>query len=273
MRTFLLTSLSIIAILLIFSVVRIKLPPKPMYILDENSGLFGLFNITEHLKKYDRLRESISYQQISLSEDFRASNPQMKADVVYQAREYLFSTMRDSLIPFWYETPWDFNGTTEVPRKGNIACGYFVTTIIRHAGFDIDKYHLARQAASVLIDSLCAPPSIERFSKNNYEGFVNYMKCQHDGIYIVGLDTHVGFVVKHEGKIHFIHSSKPDYIGVVREDVEESRSLQRSKVFVVGNLLENEQLIKRWLQPKPEEIELTLSLGKILLVSAWAMRS
>ena len=29
----------------------------------------------------------------------------------------------DSLLPCWYGTPWDFNGITETPGQGKIACG------------------------------------------------------------------------------------------------------------------------------------------------------
>lgn len=40
----------------------------------------------------------------------------------------------DSLMPCWYGTPWDFNGCTTEPGKGSIACGYFVSTVLRDAG-------------------------------------------------------------------------------------------------------------------------------------------
>ena len=35
----------------------------------------------------------------------------------------------------WMGTPWDFSGTSQVPRKGSIACGYFVSTV----GLDEEK--------------------------------------------------------------------------------------------------------------------------------------
>ena len=38
------------------------------------------------------------------------------------AGKVLYQTMADSLIPFWYGTPWDYNGISQKPGNGKIAC-------------------------------------------------------------------------------------------------------------------------------------------------------
>src|SRR5215212_694349 len=42
-------------------------------------------------------------------------------------RASFINIVYDSIIPYWIGTKWNFNGITEVPQKGSIACGYFVT--------------------------------------------------------------------------------------------------------------------------------------------------
>src|SRR6187455_2399459 len=49
-------------------------------------------------------------------------------------KERIFtSAVVETIIPGWIGTAWNFNGTSEKPQQGSIACGYFVTTILRDA--------------------------------------------------------------------------------------------------------------------------------------------
>jgi hypothetical protein len=61
----------------------------------------------------------------------------------------------DSIIPYWFGTKWNFYGTTEVPRNGSIACGYFVTTVLRDAGLRINRIKLAQAASEEMMKSVC----------------------------------------------------------------------------------------------------------------------
>ena len=45
------------------------------------------------------------------------------------------AALRDDLLPAWNGTAWAMNGTSQVPGRGSIACGYFVSTTLMHAGF------------------------------------------------------------------------------------------------------------------------------------------
>jgi hypothetical protein len=46
-----------------------------------------------------------------------------------EKEEIFTSAVTETIIPAWIGTGWDFNGITEKPQQGSIACGYFVTTI------------------------------------------------------------------------------------------------------------------------------------------------
>lgn len=52
----------------------------------------------------------------------------------------------DRIIPHWYGTPWSFGGHTAVPNKGEIACGYFISTTLRDMGIKLNRYRLAQKS-------------------------------------------------------------------------------------------------------------------------------
>lgn len=244
-----LTGIVLLALVLIFSLVKVPFPRHEHYLLQTTiAGSYRIFNLREHLQKYDSLRVEINTQQFRLSAYYLQNKDTLtRQTAIYDAKKYLLYNIEHEIIPFWLNTEWDFNGTTETPREGAIACGYFVTTVLRHAGFKMDKYYLARQSSSKLIHTLCQAESIIKIRDNNFEALLQYFEQQAEGIYIVGLDKHVGFVIKSGGETHFIHSRQPRHIGVVKEKAQESSTLQGSSIYVVGNLLENPCLMHNWL--------------------------
>ena len=103
--------------------------------------------------------------------------------------------MTDKIFPYWYGTDWDFNGTTQKPNEGKIACGYFVTTTLRDIGLDINRVKLAQCASEQMIKKLVSEDNIYRFSNKSIEEFETNLKQKGNGIYVVGLDNHTGFVL------------------------------------------------------------------------------
>lgn len=144
--------------------------------------------------------------------------------------------LRDSIFEYWYDTPWDFYGTTEVPRKGKIACGYFVTTTLKHLGLDIDRVYLAQQASAEIIKTVCDPASIKTFTNMNYKKMITYVKEHPGHIFIAGLDNHVGFIAKQDDEIYFIHASGIGPLKVVKEKCDEAIQLTQSKYHMVGHI-------------------------------------
>ena len=67
--------------------------------------------------------------------------------MITTARAYLLTAI-DAHFEHWKGTPWDFNGTTRIPGQGTIACGYFVTTALQDAGFDLPRYRCGQMAES-----------------------------------------------------------------------------------------------------------------------------
>jgi hypothetical protein len=89
------------------------------------------------------------------------------------AKEKVFTdAVTETIIPAWIGTAWDFNGITETPQKGNIACGYFVTTVLRDAGLPIARVKLAQCASGQMITSLVQSKYISHYSNVLLEDFI-----------------------------------------------------------------------------------------------------
>ena len=167
--------------------------------------------------------------------------------VLEEARSTFLEAVRADIFPYWYGTPWDFGGTTETPRGGGIACGYFVSTVLRDAGLRVERVRLAQQASENIIRSLTGPDHIRRFSDVPIDRFVETVQQWGDGLYVVGLDIHVGFLDVARGSVWFVHSSYQLPYCVVREQASRSRILSSSRYRVVGKISDDAALLRKWL--------------------------
>lgn len=154
-----------------------------------------------------------------------------------------FHFMLEDIPSFWNGTPWDFNGTTRIPKEGHIACGYFVTNVLSDFGFDIARVKLAQQASSKMITKLCNTKSIKRYSDiNKMKDYILSRSPQE--VYIVGLDFHTGFIIRDENKIYFLHSNYIHSQGVMLEEVDASIALNASNTYMIGSISDNEKLFE-----------------------------
>lgn len=148
----------------------------------------------------------------------------------------LTAFITDSLLPCWYGTEWNFYGTTETPRKGTIACGYFVTTVLRDAGINLNRIKLSQCASEEMIKKVTRKESISRFRNKPQQEFINEMLQKEPGLYIVGLDFHTGFIYHNGKELFFIHSSYAYPKKVIREKADQSGVLSASKYKIIGRV-------------------------------------
>lgn len=197
------------------------------------------FDHKNHLKKYKQLIKSIP----QLKKAINQNNPTEK---LAQGKELFTHLLVDSIFNYWYGTKWDFNGHTKTPRNGEIACGYFITTTLKDLGIRLNRIKLAQQASSEIIKKLCKPSTIQMYS--NLDQLKSYLAPLKDNeILILGLDYHVGFVVKRDGKNYFIHSNYIDREGVIKEELATSLAIRSSNIYMIGNISRNDSLILDWL--------------------------
>jgi hypothetical protein len=200
---------------------------------------------------YDDLLTKVESDRVKLASRYQqATSEAERVWIVAQARETVIRSIYTKIFSNWYGTGWDFNGTTEVPRQGKIACGYFVSTVLRDAGWRVQRARLAQQASENIIMSLTGEPYIKRFRHVAIGDFVKTVKEWGAGIYVVGLDIHTGFIVNDGDEVYFVHSSYVEPFAVVKEMALDSKILQSSEYRVLGKITADEGLIAKWLLKK-----------------------
>jgi hypothetical protein len=160
--------------------------------------------------------------------------------------EKLFVKHITSAFPYWYGTTWSFNGTSETPGNGSIACGYFVTTILQQSGLNINRNKLAQMGSEQMIKSICDDEIVTRFGNYEMNDFIKYIQSSGNGIYLLGLDTHTGFIWNDDGNIYFVHASGRFPFCVKKEKAIESITLWKSKYKVIAKISGDTSVLMKW---------------------------
>jgi hypothetical protein len=169
-----------------------------------------------------------------------------KTKAIDSAANYLYYKLLNDIVPHWYGTPWDFNGHTNIPNNGEIACGYFVSTTLKHLGFNLNRYKMAQAAGLDEAQLLQPKAELKIYSNVSFEqlkGKVN--KIYSDGIYFVGLDNHVGYILIKDKELYFLHSSYCDDKVVI--ELAETAPCFGSNLYVFAEVTTNDKLVKSWI--------------------------
>ena len=172
----------------------------------------------------------------------------LKNSVDSVIKRELENLILNRLLPFWYGTPWDFNGYTATPKKGAIACGYFVSTVIKHAGFNVDRYKLAQQNPLNEAKTIAAGDSVENYEVNSTQLQKIFVAEKQEGLYFVGLDFHVGFLLFRNKELFFIHSNYIGAVGVVFEKAVYSDAFNAASAYRIAEISPNEKLLEKWVK-------------------------
>ena len=205
-------------------------------------------------KEYQETIEAVKSKKDELRLRYEtAESEEEKRNIIEQGSAYVFKILTEEIFPAWHGTPWDFNGSSRISGEGRIACGTFVVNTLQDAGFKIPS-NMSRQPSENIIKNLTGPSRIKRWSLAPMEMVLDWIRSQGEGLFIVGLDIHVGFIIYKNGQITFCHSSYYDPpLMVVNQDAMEQSPLTDSKYRVIGRFLE-EDIIK-WV--KGESFPLT----------------
>ncbi|GJM33714.1 MAG: hypothetical protein DHS20C18_27150 [Saprospiraceae bacterium] len=162
----------------------------------------------------------------------------------------------NKIIPYWYGTKWSFEGHTSQPGKGEIACGYFVSTTLKDMGIVINRYKLAQQSPINEARTLnILQPVIEINKKSVKENIIALDSVTNEGVYFIGLDqSHVGYLLKKEGQLFLIHSNYLEARGVEIERLEISEVFSYFEKFYLAEISTNERLLEKWLAQEAVEV-------------------
>ncbi|MCB0401017.1 MAG: hypothetical protein KDD41_02965 [Flavobacteriales bacterium] len=194
---------------------------------------------------YHSVLSNVMAKKDSLAEVYRQGDSLIKEAVVQQVETLLYDELIEHVFPQWYGTEWDYEGYTNTPKQGKVACGYFVSTPLKHIGFQVNRYKLAQKYSHAIVQTLCS--NIQYIRRNDTEKLFSYIQSGPNQLYVVGLDNHVGFISREATGIYFIHSSYIDPVAVVKERAQSSQALISSDLFVLGHFSKNTELLKKWL--------------------------
>lgn len=193
-------------------------------------------------ENYNQLLRSIKNKR----ESFKKLYEQNKNKALDSISTYFTYTMLNDIIPHWYGTSWAFEGHTNTPNQGEIACGYFVSTTLKHFGYNLNRYKLAQQGGTNEALSLQPNKKLIKYYDLSLSDLKNKLLTNFkDGLYFVGLSNHVGYVLINNNEIYFIHSSY--YDNKVMIELAEQSYCFESDIYVFAELSNNKPLLKKWL--------------------------
>jgi hypothetical protein len=197
---------------------------------------------------YAELKTQIKNTQQKFRIDYATVNSKGKDSIVKVAHDYVLKTICNDIFNQWYGTPWTFHGHTKQPREGSIACGYFVNTVLADAGFNIPADAWSQLASETFIVKLTK--DLKRYSQTPIAKVKDYVSGRGDGLYLVGLDCHVGFIYVKGNDVKFVHSNYYQReIGVMAEDLDTKNPLNDSNYRVLGKLLDD-KMMENWITGK-----------------------
>ena len=166
------------------------------------------------------------------------------------ASTHLYSKLINEIVPHWYGTEWDFNGYTNTPNDGLIACGYFVSTTLKHLGFNLNRYKMAQAAGLNEAKLLQSKSELKIYSGLTFKELETKVNSVYtDGIYFVGLDNHVGYVLIKDKTLYFLHSSYCDDKVVI--ELAETSACFASNIYVFAEVTTNKTLVTNWIFNTP----------------------
>lgn len=194
--------------------------------------------------RYEEAIGRVAARRAALAERWAASDDRA-ALVGPIAQEIVSLTHR--VARRWLGTRWGLGAPqSRSPGEGKINCGTFVGTVLRDAGFVVDVDRLQRQPSQLIISSFVGAPRMRKWSDASMERFLADVRRMGPGLFIIGLDFHVGFLVQTESDLRFVHAS---YVTktVVDEPAASARPIVDSRYRVVGKLLDRKN-VRDWLE-------------------------
>lgn len=203
-----------------------------------------IFLLIITITNYSSTKQKVENERAALKAKYSTSSN--KIQTLDEARKFLTEYLHNDIFNHWYATKWSFEGHTETPKQGTIACGYFVSTTLRDVGFNLNRYKLAQKNPEDEAKVIACETSIEKLQNVSKQELKKYFLKQNDGIYFIGLDFHVGYIYKSNQEVYFIHSNYIDNKGVMKETIENSKAIVSSKYFITS-ITHNDNLIKKWI--------------------------
>ena len=143
----------------------------------------------------------------------------------------------EELTNYWLGTRWALGAPqTTTPQEGKVNCGTFVGRVLYDAGFRVHVKKLQRQPSQLIIKSFVGAARTRKFHNASMERFLSSVREMGPGLFIIGLDFHVGLLLQTSDDLRFIHASFETET-VVNEDAATAMPITTSAYKVVGKII------------------------------------
>lgn len=188
-----------------------------------------------------------------------AATPGAQAEIRAEARRLLEQAIVDELFPAWLGMPWGMasNSTATRPHEPGktVGCSYFVTSVLLSAGVELENRFTFAQAPAIFIQRSLAPAKddLHRYFSIPAAQLRNRIAALGDGLYVIGLDTHVGFVVVRGDQVQLVHASYTGDRVVTDEPLLDAAAIDNSRPegYFVTPLFQDGRLVDLWLRGQP----------------------
>jgi hypothetical protein len=209
---------------------------------------------------FDRALRRLEGRRLELARALRrAPDDAARARVRAEARRTVVRAIVDEIAPAWMGTPWGLgsNSTARRPHEPGktVGCGYFVAGVLENAGLRLDTRVRFAQAAALRIQRSLAPRAedLHRFGSITPKELRRRVAALGDGLYVIGLNIHVGFVVVQGADVRFVHASYTGPQVVTDEPLEHAAAIAASQRagYFVSAVFQDDRLVETWLRGAP----------------------
>jgi len=216
---------------------------KDSTITENNSSKFGIV-LNKSESKYTLTLDSILLKREELRLFYQ--NSENKSFALDSVRNYLLNVLINKVLPYWYGTSWAMSGVTQIPQEGFVGCSYFVANTLNAVGFNFDRVGVARASSRNIARTFQLSENVVLLKGYTNEQVISYLKENYkEGLYIVGLDYHVAYMLYSHNEVFIIHSGKQPS-KVVIEFADCSPGFY-SNLHYIGEITSNDELIIKWL--------------------------
>jgi len=193
-----------------------------------------------------------------------ARTPKARRAIEAQARAFVVRALTEDIFPAWKGTPWHMgeDDDASVPHQPGkrVSCSYFVTAALQNAGLKLDDRRRWAESAALNIQRSLAPRAadLHRYFSIPPAELAERLSRLPAGLYVIGLNCHVGFVRVAADGVWFIHSDyvEPE-VGVRVEPLASSAAIRNSQAagYWLTPLFQDARLIGYWLTGRPVPIQ------------------
>ncbi len=224
-------------------------------------GVVAIAQTAPDKARFDEILERVEQERKELGERYRrAKSRAARAAVLGEARQYIVRAITEEIVPAWKGTPWTMaiirdglkpNATWPGETGRGISCSWFVVRVLQNAGL---RFLGPSQFAGTISvhfqrSTVANPKQLRRFYRVDSKGLKKKMVALGDGLYVVGLNCHIGFIHVRGDEVDFIHSSYVEPYQVEIEPLTESPAIAFSEDagYVVSPLFHDAYLLDFWL--------------------------